>query len=339
MRLENVLALTHGKLLNTPFVNNFNNIVFKARHVKRGDLFMAFNDESIELAVQNGAYGVISNSPIEIQDDEIAWIQVENLDEALKRLLRFRLIDKDIVVYETNEIVLKLALQVLSESNFLAINGNIREITNTLWNIEERVNILFCPTLVNRDIFTKTIELSNTSFDHITIIEQTLFETSFIYDDIFYERQLLSPFFLPYLEILLHFLKTLNINYRLRKFTPIEHFEAVFTNKKFEIKEFGTSDKVLIFEKNRSMMEEEILFLQNQATWGKIIYVIPSINENFTQKIKNPERLLVYKNKNEIISLLKKSDFHFALVVGVDKSILSKPFVSQREVSLFDFTN
>lgn len=339
MRLQNVLALTHGKLLNTPFVNTFNNIVFKAKHVKRGDLFMAFDDESIDIAVENGAYGIIFCLDLEIQDNEIAWIQVEDLDEALKRLLRFRLIDKDIVVYETNEIVLKLALQVLSEPNFLAIHGNIREIATTLWDTQGRVNILFCPALVSRDIFTKTIELSNTSFDHITVIEQTLFETSFIYNDIFYERQLLSPFFLPYLEILLHFLKTLDIQYRLRKFTPIEHFEAVFTNKKFEIKEFGTSDKVLIFEKNSSMMEEEILFLQNQATWGKLIYLVPNVSANFLQKIKNPERLLVYKNKNEIISLLKKSDFHFALVVGTDKSILSKPFVSQNEVSLFDFTN
>ena len=54
----------------------------------------------------------------------------------------------------------------------------------------------------------------------------------------------------------------IDINYRLRKFTPIEHFEAVFINKKFEIKEFGSSDRVLIFESDTTLINLEISFIQ-----------------------------------------------------------------------------
>lgn len=337
MRLENVLALTHAKLLNNPFVSSFTDIVFDVKNVKRGDLFIAFDDSSIEDAILNGAYGIVFSKPTQISDSEIAWIKVQSLDDALKRLLRFKLLDKNVTVYETNEIVLKLALQVVTEPSFIAISGNIVDIAKQLWNIEDSSYILFCPNLSNKDIFTKTIELSDTTYKNIDIIEQTLFETSFIYNDVFYERQLISPFFIPYLEILLHLFKNLNINYRLRKFAPIGHFEAVFTNKKFEIKEFGTSDKVLIFEKNSNLVESQITFLQSEANWAKIVYVIPQDNIKLISKIENKESLIVYKNKNEILNALKEHHFHFALVIGANKDILDKHVNLQIQPNLFDF--
>jgi len=337
MRLENVLALTHGSLVNEPFVSTFTNVVLEAKAVKRGDLFMAFDEDSIEDAIFNGAYGILFSKPTQISDSEIAWIKVKSIDDALTRLLRFKLIEKNMIVYECNEIILKLALQVVTEPNFITLDGNIKNIFKLLWDAEESTKVLFCPTLVNRDIFTKTIELSETSFSHINIIEQTLFETSFIYDDIFYERQLISPFFMPYLEILLNLFKNLKINYRLKKFIPIDHFEAVFTNKNFEIKEFGTSDKVLIFEKKSSLVRSEITFLQREATWAKIVYVMPSTEERLIEQVENRDSLLIYKSENEIVNLLKDSSFHFALIIGVSKDILIKPLNNQAQISLFDF--
>ena len=322
MRLENILALTNAKLVNDPFVKNFENIIFEAKHVKRGDLFIAFDETMIEDAILNGAYGIIFNKPTQITDTEIAWIKVQDCEDALKRLLRFRLIDKDIKVYECNEIVLKLSLQVITDPNFISVNGDIKEIHNQLWNLEDNYTLLFCPALCDKDIFTDVKQISTSLCEPITIMEQTLFETSFIYDNTFYERQLISPFFMSYLEELLHLYKTLKINYRLRKFTPIEHFEAVFTNKNFEIKEFGASDKVLIFEPNASLIDSQISFLQGNANWANTIYIIPHAIDGHED-----ESIFVYEDSSEILDILKNNSFHFALVVGVDKSILSKPTV------------
>lgn len=329
MRLENILALTYGKLINEPFVNIFENIIFDAKAVKRGDLFIAFDEEAIEDAIFNGAYGVIFDKPTQISDTEIAWIQVQNIDDALKRLLRFRLIEKEVTVYESNEIILKLALQVITESKFIALEGDFKKLFKTLWHVENESVILFCPALFDKSIFTDIKTLPKTAIEPIAIMEKTLFETSFIYNNIFYERQLISPFFIPYLEELLHLYRSLKINYRLRKFTPIEHFEAVFTNKNFEVKEFGASDKVLIFEKNTDLIESEITFLEKHANWAKIIYIIPHASE-----CEKNENIFKYQNDKDILTLLRNNSFHFALIVGVDKSILSKPLTNQTQLTL-----
>jgi ferrochelatase len=338
MRLENILALTHGELINSPFVNSFENIVFEAKAVKRGDLFIAFDETMIEDALFNGAYGILFEKPTQISDSEVAWIKVQDLDEALKRILRFILIDKEIEVYACDEIILKLARQVVTEPNFLALEGDTKTLFNTLVRLQEKATILFSPALISSDLFTNIKKIPANSSESINIIEQTLFETSFIYDNIFYERQLLSPFFMPFLEQLLHLFKILKINFRLRKFTQIDHFEAIFTNKKLEIKEFGTSDKVLIFEKDTSLIHQEMEFLQKQANWANILYVLPfSLIESLDKEMQQNNNMIFYKSKNEITNLLKEYQFHFALIVGCDKSILNKPLLSQREKSLFDF--
>lgn len=332
MRLENLLALTHGKLINEPFVNSFENIVFDAKAVRRGDLFIAFDEYTIEEAILNGAYGVLFDKPTQISDSEIAWIKVQDANQALKRLLRFKLIEKEVTVYECNEVVLKLALQIITEPTFVAISEDTIESFQMLWNIDNDATLLFCPEVSDTEIYTDVKTLPKTAMMPITIMEQTLFETSFIYDDIFYERQLISPFFIPYLEELLHLFKTSKINFRLRKFTQIEHFEAVFTNKSFELKEFGASDKVLIFEKNTSLIKSEINYLQNNATWAKIVYILPFVSAG---EFIDDENTFTYKNEKEIIGILKENSFHFALIVGVDKSILQKPLSQQVQPTLF----
>ncbi|ADN09182.1 hypothetical protein [Sulfurimonas autotrophica] len=335
MRLENTLALTHGELINTPFVNSFNNIVFDAKAVRRGDLFIAFDESTIKDAIFNGAYGVVFDKPTQITDSEIAWIKVKDLEDTLKRLLRFELINKEISVYACDEIILKLALQVVTEPNFIALDGDIKTIFKELSGIQNGSTVLFSPALTSTDLFTNIKELPKNKAQNINIIEQTLFETSFIYDNIFYERQLVSPFFMPYLEQLLYLFKILKINFRLRKFTPIDHFEAVFTNKNFEIKDFGTSDKVLIFEKSTSLIENEISFLQKQATWAKIIYIIPfTCKQSLDAGTLEHENIFIYKNKDEIKNILQSSNFHFALIVGADKTLLEKPLTRQTQLTL-----
>lgn len=332
MRLENILALTHATLINDPFVRSFENIVLDASKVKRGDLFIAFDENSISEALLNGAYGVVFDKPTQINDHEIAWIKTPSLQDSLVRLLRFKLLEKDIIVYECNEIILKLALQVITQSDFIVLYGSIKDIAKSLLYAEEKSTVLFCPALCDKNIFTNIKALPKTAIEPIIVMEQTLFETSFIYENVFYERQTLSPFFIPYLEELLHLFKTANINYRLKKFTPIEHFEAVFTNKNFEIKEFGTSDKVLIFESNADLIDSEVAFLKKQANWAKSIFIFPHAHKKECEANE-----FNYLNESEILPILRSNNFHFALIAGVTKKVLNSPISLRATQLTLDF--
>jgi len=329
MRLENVLGLTYGTLVNEPFVNKFENIIFEVKKIKRGDLFIAFNESDINDAILNGAYGVIFDKPTQISDNEIAWIKVKDTKEALKKLLRFKLIEKNLSVYECDDITIKLAKQIVVDSKLVVIDGDILCIYKSLYNIENNSIILVSSTLADKSLFTDINSFVNSTKNKIKILEHTLFETSFIYDNIFYERQQITPFFLPYLEKLLNLYKSLDLNYRIKKFTQIEHFEAVFINKNFEQKEFGSSDKVLIYEENILFLDDEIKFLKKEAPWGKVIYIVP-----FFYKRKGEKDFFSYKNEKELLNILKANDFNFALIVAKDKNILSLAHTKQQQLTL-----
>ena len=321
MRLENTLALIQGTLQNDPAITAFDHIAFEPKRVNRGNLFITSDVDAIPEAVANGAYGIVCDKEVEITDPEIAWIRVDSVTSALLRLLRFRLIEKEPEVFRCDPITLKLAAQIETPGAFIVLQGNILDIFKQLWVCEKHVRILFSPALTNESLFTRVQDLPASSGEEIAIIEQTLFETSFIYDNHFYERQLLSPFFIPYLERLLHFFKSRKIAFRLKAFAPIPHFEAIFTNSSLERKEFGASDKVLIFEPSFELVASQIAFLQRQANWAKIIYIIPEYKR---ESFSDAPNIFTYRTKRDIIDVLKNGSFHFALIAEQDKSLLDE---------------
>ena len=332
MRLENILALTKGTLLSDPSISIFESVVFEPSKVKRGSLFVAYNPEEIPEALQNGAYGVMFDKPTQMGDREVAWIKVAELDNALKKLLRFYLLEKELQVYACDPITLHLSQMVSTPSNFCNVEGSMRDVWEKLWPLEKKSIVLFSPALTDPELFISHSQLIRAQESTITIIEQTLFETSFIHNDTFYERQMLSPFFIPYLEHLLFFYTFLRIPFQIKGFSKIGHFIPVFTNSRLECKEFGTSERVVTFEPYLALIDEQIDLLDAQASWAKIIYLLPdSMRSALTIGVEN---ILFYRYPEEIISLLQTKDFHFALVAGVDKGILRPTRSSMKQLEL-----
>ncbi len=334
MRLENVLALTQGSLTNDPFITSFDGVTFDAKKVKRGNLFIAYDPSSIKEAVFNGAYGIVFDKPTQISDSEIAWIKVDSVENALLRLLRFHLLNKEFDVYRCDPVTLKLAQQIMTPYNFLALSGSVQELFKELWQCDDKKTILFSSELTESTLFATFSQLPRSEVGHIEIIEQTLFETSFIYDNVFYERQSLSPFFTPYLEQLLNFLKTKNIDFRLRPFEPIDHFQPIFTNTAFKACDFGTSERVLIFEPSLSLIPAQIDFLEKEALWAKTIYLLPDFVK---VDVEHLPYIYFYADTDEIFDILKTGDFHFALIAGVDKSILDSTTLEEPQQLTLDF--
>ncbi|MFA6144785.1 MAG: hypothetical protein WCW84_03890 [Sulfurimonas sp.] len=323
MRLENILALTKGTLYSDPSVNFFETIAFDVTKVKRGSIFIAHNPSDIPEALSSGAYGILFDKPTQIADSEVAWIKVNNIDEALKRLLRFYLLEKELQVYACDPITVYLASAISTPKNVCAIEGNVAQVWEKLASLEKSSIVLFSPLLTDSEIFIDTKPMIKSNASTITVVEHTLFETSFVYNDIFYERQMLSPFFIPYLEELLFFYMTMKIEFQIKNFAKIGHFIPTFTNDKLETKEFGSSDHVVIFEPLLELIDAEIDFLEERASWSKTLYILPKVLKTpRTMGIKN---ILFYENTEKIVTLLQNNSFHFALVAGADKMILNPP--------------
>ena len=334
MRLENILALTKGVLHSSPNVTLFENLAFEASKVKRGSLYVAYASDDIQEALSNGAYGVLFDKPTQMGDKEVAWIKVESLDEALKRLLRFYLLEKELLVYACDPITLHLASSVSAPANFCYVEGTMAQVWEKLWPLEKKSVVLYSQALTDPEIFIETNQLIRAQESTITIVEQTLFETSFIHNDTFYERQMLSPFFIPYLEHLLFFYTFMRIPFQLKSFGKMGHFVPVFTNSRLEIKEFGSSERVVIFEPFLELIDEQRDFLHTQASWAKLLYFVPdTMRSSITIGMDN---ILFYRYPEEILTLLQTNDFHFALVAGADKSILNPTRSSMTQLG-FDF--
>jgi len=332
MRLENILALTKGTLHSNPNISLFETIAFEVSKVKRGSLFVAYTPADIPEALSCGAYGILFDKPTQMGDSEVAWIKVEKIDDALKRLLRFYLLEKELQVYACDPITLHLAHSVSTPGNFCSVEGSMGQVWEKLWPLEKKSIVLYSPALTDPEIFIETNQLIRAQETTITIIEQTLFETSFIHQDTFYERQMLSPFFIPYLEHLLFFYTFMRIPFQLKSFSKMGHFSPVFTNRRLEIKEFGSSDRVVIFEPLLELIDEQIDFLREQASWSRILYILPeAMKSSLTIGIEN---ILFYGYPEEILTLLQTNPFHFALIAGADKSILNPARSSMRQLEL-----
>ena len=79
MQISSILDIVDGELLNSPSISFIYSIKTNAKKVKEGDLFIAKDLNSVELAVRNGAFAIISDINFPIIDNEIASYRIVSL--------------------------------------------------------------------------------------------------------------------------------------------------------------------------------------------------------------------------------------------------------------------
>ncbi len=331
MRLENVLSLTGGELMNAPDVTQFEQIVLQPTKVKRGDLFVAYDTRDIPQAVANGAYAVMYDGETDVSDGEIAWIRVDRLDSALLRLLRFHLLEKSLHAVACDRITIALAAQMFKDDRVYVLQKSLQEELHRLWELPQGHWVFFPKEPQYDGLFAETASIPPNG-ERIQILEQTLFETSFILGDAYYERQMLSPFFLPYLARLSAFAKHQDLRLAVGSMHNASHFVPVFVNDDLKVKTFGQGGRVLIFEEDISLMLGEIDFIASEAKWAKIIYLVPHEHRELLPK---NDSFLSYRSKQDIIDILKTVPFHFALIGGQDRRLLDTMASQPRPTTLF----
>ena len=312
MQISSILDIVDGSLLNSPSISFIYSIKTNALKVKEGDLFIAKNINEIDLAIRNGAFAIIFDTNVPIIDNEIAWIKVKNIDISIIKLVRFKLAIKNIEAFYCNKIIYDL-LKIYSTH----FSKNIRLVPNKLENtfrfideIEDNDILISCNKNILDNIYPR-----NKDFDHINklneidnLIEHSLFETSFSYENVYFSRLKISSLYIR------DFLKVFNFfkqNLDLTKLKSFYNFKPLFLDRNLNLVEFGKSDKFIICQNNDDLYENEIFYMKKQYKYAKNIFITSS----YIDYLSKDEQILM-NDIEQLKPILRKLKFNGIYILG-----------------------
>lgn len=320
MRVNEVVEITRGTLLNTPSITMFSRIICDAEQIQKGDLFIAYQADlsHITQAIQAGAYGIICEEKIKINDDEIAYIMVENMQDCLIRLIRYKLLAKNIAFAPSlSPIEESIAQNIINDERVLFFNDNLHILIELLNN--ESIAFIFTHNPHITDLGFNTIQANTPKERPFLVLSHTLFDSTILHKDTHYRISLPKLFFNE-LSTILHLCEQENITYSLSQFKQIPFFKPNFLNTFGKIIEYGQASKVAIAEKDIEQFKRYMAYIANNATWGKILFLVPCVYVDIFSQIT---QTFGYNTQEELCNYIHREDFNFALILGIDDDTLT----------------
>jgi len=300
-KIDSIIRISGGVLLNTPAVESIEDIKISPLKVKRGDLYIDTknSDKDIELAIQNGAYCIITALMPKISDEEIAWINVKNLENSLIKFARFYANDKNLKFIPLINVQYELAKYLHVEEKAKLLSNST---TDALMQILKSENGTLFFVIQNSFIESvdPTIKKVTKMIKPEQIFESGIFHCSFIFREMFIKNIRLSSFFVPYLCSLIEQLNNLKIKFTIDNFNNFKHFYPQFVTSKLEKSDFGTTRRVIIFENNFDLYKEELDYLYEKV--GKNL-VLTNIDKIQTTDFRYA---LIHGKKEDFEELLKE---------------------------------
>lgn len=233
MIISNLLELINAKVINETKLSKVSGFSTNLKTLERANAFFTNSDEDAKKAAILGAYAIISSKDLSVVDSDIAYLKVDNLDNAFARLVNFLCSHKEILI------VSKLDLEFLKRLNFSVLD-----------------NDLFCDFekyFKNDLLFSQSkLNLIDLNYKNINASYQIIKSSSFFYHDLKLNDEFVTNVFIPKIFIpslaMAHFLK-LNIN-------NLKLLDFVFFNDENEITKLSEASKVVFFEDNDLIINE-----------------------------------------------------------------------------------
>jgi len=297
MRIDDIVNIADAELINAGYITEILAFSDNLKKVKREDLFISNDILEIKEAIKKGAYAILFSDNLEIIDDEIAWIKVENINESLLKLLKYKLLDK--VLFVTDDITIEIIKSINKDKKLAIIDKIEVDYLNNdyvfITSLDRIKNIS-----INKQILTQKVEISN--------IDSTIFISNFIYKNKKYSIHF-PEIYLEYLQKAFYFFEDLKLNYSIKK-VNINRFIPQFINSKYEKLPFGKSNKVVI----KGIRKDKYFIRELNFIFKKVKYA----NVKF------------YDNAN--IKSFFEDEFNFAFLIDCDIELKEKNI---QEVSLF----
>jgi ferrochelatase len=311
VQITSILDIVDGKLLNSPSISFIYSIKTNPHKVKESDLFIVQNEEDIDEAIKNGAFALIVDKNIEILDNEIAWIKVDNIEDTMKKLIRYLLSNKRLTAFYCNSAsytLFKILKRNNIHTNIKLIPTNLSKFFKMIDDLEEndtiicsQQNILDAIYPVNFNFNTKTYKIDN-------LIEHSIFETTFSYEERFFSKIKISSL---YITEFLDVYSYLGFNSDLNRLKKFHNLKPIFVDKLINHTDFGKTDKFLIAQEDEQLVEKEVAYLNEKYKYAQILFLTTlEIDDN-----KNIDYTFI-NSLDELKSFLKKVKFNAVYFIG-----------------------
>jgi hypothetical protein len=324
MKIDNFVRIIDGKLRTTPPIDAFASIALESVRVSHGDLFIdtTASRELIHQALEKGAYAIVTTLSFDNEDEECAWIEVSSIDQTLIKLLRYTITQKSLDIMLLSSVQEALLEIIQTPRTIKRLRNDLFSIVKTILGAKEDER--FClsnPTLAHQ-IAPASKKVETTLHVKPTVIAKGLFLSSFWHNERYYAEQKIPSLFVEELLCLLAFCDTHTITYSLEHLGFCEHFYPQFITHALCKKEFGSSDKALIFEPLPALIPSLVAYLQTQVESSHLILCLP---KTFQETLDFSGKTILFERVEEL-AILGDTSFQYALILG-DKEACEPLFI------------
>ncbi|MFG5124092.1 hypothetical protein O8I50_03445 [Campylobacter lari] len=313
MNISNFIELINAKVLNYGATSSVYDFSIDLNKIKQASVFFAKNQEQANYAVKLGSYVIVAQEKLEIKDKEVFYLEVENLEQALLRLFRFLIQEKNIKFLFCSKIELEFAkafgLKVLNSDIFLDFN-NLKNSKN---------DSFFCA--MNEEYLLKLTPNIHTlkSNSYEIIGKKSLFYTSLICKNLYFKDLKFAFFYAKIFSSFVAFVEENKIHFTFDD-KKLNLFHAFFLDYKNEICDFGSSSRV-------------VLLVEDEESYDFIAYNLKNFDCFKTAKKNSLFCDISYKNLNDFKMIY---DYKYCLINENLDEFLNIFSPNKKEYSLFD---
>ena len=326
MKIEDILNLTDGTLINEPQVQAISAATVYPSKVEHGDLFFSSSQEDIDKALENGAYAIITdNKEIIKRDDEIAWIEVSDIKLAAFKLIRYVTLKKEAEFFLLERHEMSFLKMILIHKNVVGIMANDwRKVFEQILNSDDYLFVSTDKELLKLN--KPDVKCLKDDVDGY-MISDTLFKSTFKVGGYVYQEKDLIPFHLDFLLRVVDLCNTYELPYDIERIKYTKHFIPVFIDMNLQNTGKGKSDRVAIFTDNLEDIYRAREYIKRSNNWVKSIVLTPP-----KTKVDGIDRPHWFSDEEELREILKNIHFNYAFIYKADKSMLQ---TIKEEYSLF----
>ncbi len=307
MKLENILRLCEGELLNKPKVFSFLDFTSNLKKIKRGSLYFCKDARHICDALTLGAYGVIFETTVDIDEHECALIKVPSVERAALKLLRYLHIKKRVKALTCDKIEFEIIKKLsLGHKELLFVENPLLSLKE-LSELDENTIIVTQNDELAEILDAQKIEKAR-SLESFHVISQNILSITIFYKGFIHKSIPFQSIFIKELQSSLLYLKALEIELDITKLGFLKYLEPLFYDNSGHIAKDQNGTCVL-FEEDIELFEKMYLYLKLHAKWAKTLIVA---NEKYGEQLSFDGEVWLLKKFDEHILENGKYDFVLA---------------------------